>query len=104
MSRWSRYYNNMASRLTRTLGEPATYVPVGGEPYGLRGIFDPFYQAVEPDTGAIVISRQPTIYVKEADLKSKPQNGDKITVRGKTYRIVEPDVDGQGGYHFRLHA
>lgn len=108
MSRFSSLYNRMAGHLVRTFGEPVTYQPRVGSAYeiavtdGSGGIFEAVTQLVDPDTGAVTLSNQPNIYFRLADLKTEPQNGDRITVRGVTYKILEPQYDGQGGVTIRL--
>lgn len=101
-SRWSRYYNKMAGTLVRTFGESATYIPTIGQPYDLSGIFDPYSEDVDPDTGAIIQSRQPMFYAPREKLNAEPQYGDRITVQGQTYKIVEVNPDAQGGLELRL--
>lgn len=108
MSRFSSLYNRMAGHLVRTFGEPVTYIPRTGSAYeiafadGAGGIFEAVTQLVDPDTGAVVISQQPNIYIRLSDLQAEPQNGDRLTVRGVTYKILEPQFDGQGGVTLRL--
>lgn len=110
MSRFTSLYNQMAGHLVRTFGDDEIiYVPRIGAPYsisvanGAGGIFEATTQLVDPDTGALTISNQPNVYFKLADLQAEPQNGDRITARGVTYRIVEPMFDGQGGVTLRLN-
>lgn len=108
MSRFSSLYNRMAGHLVRTFGDPVTYIPRAGSAYeiavtdGAGGIFEAVTQLVDPDTGAVVISQQPNIYLRLADLRGEPQNGDRLTVNGVTYKILEPQLDGQGGITLRL--
>lgn len=108
MSRFSDLYNRMAGHLVRTFGDPVTYIPRTGEAYeiavtdGAGGIFEAVTQLVDPDTGAVVISQQPNIYFRLSDLRASPQNGDRLTVNGVTYKILEPQLDGQGGVTLRL--
>lgn len=110
MSRFSRLYDRMTGHLVRRLGDDVTYIPASGAPYeiqlsdGKSGIFDPFSEDVDPDTGAIIQSSQPTLYLRRVDMQADPQRGDRVTVNGKTYSIIEPNPDGQGGYNMRLHG
>lgn len=108
MSRFSRLYNTMAGHLIRAFGDAVTYIPRVGSAYelavtdGTGGIFEAVTQLVDPDTGAVTLSNQPNIYFRLADLKAEPQNGDRIKVNGITYKILEPQYDGQGGVTIRL--
>ena len=98
----------MAGHLVRTFGDPVIYIPRTGPAYeiavadGAGGIFEAVTQLVDPDTGAVTISNQPNIYIRLSDLQAAPTNGDRLTVQGVTYRIVEPMFDGQGGVTLRL--
>lgn len=84
--------------------EQVTYTHAGGPgPYLLDGIFEATTEQVDPDTGAIVLSHQPTISFRMSQLQAVPNSGDTIIIRGKTYRVMEPNFDGQGTVTLRLH-
>lgn len=84
--------------------EPATYVPKSGSPYAVSIIFDKAYQEVDPDSQAIIMSDSPRAKIREAQIVGTPGPGNKLTVRGVTYNIVEHMPDGQGVVELRLHV
>ncbi len=85
--------------------EQITIIPVSnpGSPYNINGIFDAEFEGVDPDTQAEIISQQPNVRVKEADLQAPIEKGDKATIRGVTYEIIRPETDGVGTTILFLH-
>lgn len=47
-----------------TFGETVTYTPVGGSSVSIQAIVDEAFEAVDPNTGAIVIAQQPKIGIR----------------------------------------
>ena len=96
-----------------TFGEDIVYTPIGspsdavdakGKPaVTMTGIFDDFYEGVDPNTGAIVTSQQPIVGIKDADLGQTPRQDDQVLIRGILYRVKEVQTDGQGGSRLYLH-
>ncbi len=85
-------------------GEEITYTPAdGGDPVVLDGIFDEAFESVDAATGLSIISQQPIIGIKIADLPYVPTRDDVVSIRGIDYRVVEPQHDGQAGYRILLH-
>ena len=91
------------SKCRDTFGEPAIYTPVGGTAIEIDVIMDATFEAVDPNTGTIIISNQPKIGVKIDDLPGEPQKGDLVTVRGIDFRVIEKQTDGQAGTQLLLH-
>ncbi|OGQ23515.1 MAG: hypothetical protein A3I05_01095 [Deltaproteobacteria bacterium RIFCSPLOWO2_02_FULL_44_10] len=86
-----------------TFGEDITYTPKGGAPVVMIGIFDDFYESVDPNTGAIITSQQPIVGIRDLDLGQTPRQDDRVFVRGILYRVKEVQTDGQGGSKLYLH-
>lgn len=84
-----------------TFGESVTYTPQGGSPESITGIFNARTEQVDLASG--VLSYQPTLGVKVADLSTSPRVGDTLTVRSQGYRVVDIDEDGEGGAVLLLH-
>lgn len=84
-------------------GETVTYTPATGEPYEIQGIFNEIYQEVD-SAGAIVQSARPNLGVRVDDLAAKVARGDKVTLRGVTYRVLDNQTDGEGGTTLLLHV
>jgi hypothetical protein len=70
----------------------------------IDGIFEASTEAVDPDTGAAILSHQPVVSVRLAQLPAPPEAGDTCVIRGLSYRVIEPMLDGQGTATLRLHA
>lgn len=84
-------------------GEDIEYTPSGGSPVSTVGIFDNEYQAIDPNTGAIVTSTGPILGVKNENLPQAPREEDTVAVRGQQYRVIQVQTDGQGGSKLLLH-
>lgn len=84
-------------------GEDIEYTPSGESSVSAIAVFDNQYQAVDPDTGAIVTSTGPVIGVKDADLPRAPLEEDEVSVRGQSYRVIQVQKDGHGGSKLLLH-
>ena len=78
-------------------GEPVSYRSAAGVVTPVTGVYSEEYEEVLPDGGASVVSAQPNLLLRLADLPSAPTEGDNFTVRGRTYRVEQaPHVDGTG--------
>lgn len=75
----------------------------GGAAYTVDGIFEATTEEVDLETGASVLSHQPRISFRLSALQQLPEQGDIIVIRGKTYRAIETEFDGQGTVTVRLH-
>jgi hypothetical protein len=84
-------------------GESIVYTPINGSPIELIAIIDEAFEAVDPNVDAIIISQQPMIGIKIDDLPSEPQKGDLVTMRGKDFKVIEAQTDGQAGTKLLLH-
>lgn len=71
--------------------------------YTLDGIFEATTEEVDLDTGATILSNKPQVSFALADMQSLPVVGDTCVIRGATYRVIEPNFDGQGTVTLRLH-
>lgn len=86
-----------------TFGEPVVYVPQGRSAVSITAIFDAVFEELDPNTGAIIVSKKPVLGIREADLSFTPREGDNVLIRETNYRVVEVMTDGQGGSQLRLH-
>lgn len=94
----------MLRTVLATFGEPVIYVRDGAETQIHKAVFDQNYQAVDPNTGATIISDNPMIGVRIADLPDGEwREGDEVIVRGVTYRCIEPVKDSEGHMRIVLH-
>lgn len=96
---WEQMVTDAMGECTDVFGEgddQVTFTHAGGQPYTLDGIWDAESVQIDPDTGAGIISNEPMISFALADMQAEPDNGDTVTVRGVTYKVKEPQFDGQG--------
>lgn len=100
---WSALTDNLTKATVKTFGQPVTYQPLSLPAVSLMAIFDDKYQAVDPDSGAIITSTQPMLRVRIADLPRNPLQGDLVTISGVTYRVNDFEPDGGGGAMLLLH-
>lgn len=83
---------------------PAIYTPAGGAAQSVNVIFDRAYLSVDPDTQARIMSTEPMLLARAADLPDEITIDDRFVVAGRTYRPVEPRPDGQGLVEIYLEA
>ena len=102
---WERVVDRAAAAAERVFGEesPPLYTPTAGAPYPIPLVFEALTERVDPDTGAVVLSHQPEIGVRMSQMQSTPVRGDRVTIRGVLYQVIEPTFDGQGTATLRLH-
>lgn len=99
---WQNLTDKAVTICRETFGEQATYIPATGSPYEIKGIFDSESLAVDPDTQAVVSVYQPRLGVRKADIPNGPKDGDQVTVREKTYRIIDSHDDSGGALELVL--
>jgi len=84
-------------------GEKVTYRSKKGGQVSIEAVFDRDFQAVDPDTEALISTNQPMIGVRMRDLPAKPLKGDEVVIGEETFRVVDSQEDGQGGASILLH-
>lgn len=95
--------SDFASLTTGEFSEACT-ITQGAVVTETRGIFDETYEEIDPDTMTSVMSKNPRIQIFQKILEIEIKQGDLITVRGKQYKAVKPQTDGQGSILVKLHA
>lgn len=92
---------------TNVLGESATYssIDVGVDDFEIQGIFDNNYESVDHASGTVVSSNVCVFSCHLEDFPDgvEPQQNDEIEIDGNSYRIIDPQEDGQGGVKLILH-
>jgi hypothetical protein len=86
-------YSRLNSRVRDKFGISATYSPAGGNPRTITVIVDQEYYS---ETGGIGIQTESvSVQVVDLDVPELAVN-DRLTINGKTYRVVEikPDFFG----------
>lgn len=103
-SNWMDMTDLVADAVLATFSEEITYEPYGLTAMKIDAIFDNEFESIDPNTGATVISTQPMIGVKNAHLPRLPDKGDSVVIRGKRYRVIEAQTDGQAMSRLMLNA
>jgi len=99
---WSGVTDMITATCVGTFGIPVLYQPAGLSVLSIQAIFDEAYEAIDPQTGASIISTQPMIRVRLSDLPRSPGRGDQATIKGTLYRVNTFEPDGGGGARLLL--
>jgi hypothetical protein len=100
---WSDIADRALQKAIKAFQVLATYTPAdGSQPYELNGVFSKPYQAIDPQTGALVSSSQFTFGVRLADMTAAPDEGDRLTLNLVQYQVVDAQGDGEGGSSLSL--
>lgn len=89
-------------------GEPATYTPEGGSPFGINVVFDSGYTGVEVG-GITAITSAPMVGIRLAEFPGgfDPElaQGDAITITrtGVSYVVKDGRKDSHGGARLDLN-
>lgn len=99
---WRDMTDSILKRCVSTFRTEATYTPAGGSALAISGVYDRPYQALDPESGAQVMSTRPTLGIRLADLPQAPGEGDRLTIGDEAFRVVLSEPDGQGGARLTL--
>lgn len=78
-------------------GVSVTLTRVGGTPTVVQAIFRARHQAVDPQSGALVLIDQPVLDVRLAEMPSGDiARNDAVTVGATNYVVTEVRKDGEG--------
>lgn len=94
---WESATSKVLDLCKRALGRDATYLPAVGSPVSIRGVFGSTHVEVNVGQVAPMSSLAPSLGIKLSDLPLRPKKGDRVTVAGTTYRIIDSQEDGEGG-------
>ncbi|MDI2091619.1 head-tail joining protein [Commensalibacter oyaizuii] len=91
-----------------TFGKMVTYHHQSGESVSIKAIFDDVTRFHNPITGmdaggSGVVATRVMMGVRLDDFPIKPDMGDRVTLNGQDYYVLEVQVDGQGGAHLALN-
>ncbi len=103
MSNWQNLTSQVIDQCLGTFGEEVIYSGENLTPIRITAIFDNEFQQVDPDTGAVVISTQPMIGIKDNQLPQPPSKGDRVIIRDVEYKIIDHRQDGQGSSKLLLN-
>lgn len=77
---------------------PVDYCPANapGVIVPLTGIFDEAWCEVDPQSRAPIGSTSPALHMRDGLLPAEPDEADRLIIKGRTFRMLEPKPDGQG--------
>lgn len=81
-----------------------SYEPYGGTAFDLVAVFSAEGVRVELSSGVAQESVAPRLGVHLDDFATPPAQGDTFTVDGIAYRVVEVQLDGEGGAELTAEA
>ncbi len=100
---WSDATSAVLLQVLGTFGQTVVYTPASGTPVTITGVFDKEATAIDLGGGMPAVSSvSPVLLIKLSDLVAKPAKGDRVTVAGTNYRMIDSEEDGQGGSKLRL--
>lgn len=101
MTAWQSMTRNVLGAAMSTFGETVTWRPGLEGHRELTAIFRAAHAAVDLGQGAIA-TVDPELDVRLSDVGEPPREGDKVIVRGLSYRVSEVQPDGEGGAKLKL--
>ena len=90
--------------INETFGEdePIVFHPQGGKSYEIRGVFQSLYREVDP-FGFEITSERPNLTCGAIEFHVPPTTADRLTVRGRSYRVVNVLKRPAGTILLELH-
>lgn len=76
--------------------EALLYTPKSGASYSIQGIWYDEHVLADPTVSPAVSSGGPQLHVRRAAMQAEPVRGDQVARAGVTYRVEDPQPDGQG--------
>lgn len=101
---WEASTQAINSLVRDTFGVTATYTPTVGPPVQIKGVFTKEFISVKVGDVIGNSSVHPMLAIKLSDLALKPARGDKATINGTNYLIIESQEDGGGGSNLILNS
>ena len=87
----------------RVFARAVTYTAPGGEPVERRGVFDREHEIIKTAAdGSDYSTVMPVLGIRFADWAEAPKQGGTIQIGSETFRITDPQPDGQGGANLIL--
>lgn len=103
MGGWRKKTDLVMRHAIDAFSEPVRYLCHDLQPFDTFAIVDKEFLEVDPDTGVPIQSTDPRIGLRESTLPRQPEQGDKVIMRGQTYRVIDSRTDGQAGVELSLH-
>ncbi len=93
---------SMSAVVFSVLGEPVTVHREGEPPVAVTGLFLAEHESVDVRAVVPVSTVQPVLELIESDLPGSIEEGDRITVQGRDYLVVDVRPDGYGHIELAL--
>jgi hypothetical protein len=94
--------------LVKTFGTLITYLPADGASFQIQGIYDKAFFGLDPATGSVVVTNQPTVGIQmsQFDGREEPLQGDQLVIvkTGEQWEVREVHLDGHGGGRLMLNV
>ena len=100
MSGFEDMTKSMSAVVFSTLGETVTVHREGEPPVAVTGLFLAEHESVDVRAGVPVSTVQPVLELVSSDLPGPIEEGDRVTVQGRDYLVVDMRPDGHG--HIKL--
>lgn len=82
------------------LGEHAVFTPAkssaGHDPIPLRGIWNGAAELIDVGNEARMSGTAPILDIRLSDLPATPEDGDRVEVLGRNFRVIDAQPDGHG--------
>ena len=101
---WAGLVSKLIDVTQRHFGEGVTYGADDISPaITINAIFCESYEAIDPNSGAIVASNTSKIAVDLEELPRAPKHGDTVVAQGRTYSVIDIQNDENGAVDLILH-
>ncbi len=87
-------------------GEQVTYMPAGGAPFMITGVFDAQYKGVDFAGGMDVQTDMPVLGIRLAEFPVIPRQKDQLRIErtGELFAVREVQPDGHGAAKLLLNG
>lgn len=114
MSDWADDLDSLTRTVRDTFAEPVQVrqrAPLGEQPavpVDVQGVFDEHHRLVSADfkggdrSEAVFSTMVPAVWIRLADMAIRPEQGDSVVVRDRSYLVVDVQPDGSGGANLVL--
>ncbi len=90
---WPAIVGRVNDRALATFGQTVVFHPPPAEPPGadltVEAVYGAEFEAIDPDTGALVTADRPELRVRAADIPGVSNEGWRATVNGNPFDVYE---------------
>ena len=95
-------FDHMTDAVVREFGrEPVTFQPWDRASYPVPGIFSATACEASPG-GVMITSNRPNLFLARGSLHRIPTNRDRFEIRGEPFRVIDANLDEEGGVTVEL--